>query len=385
MIGMLSLKIMPAYAYNADLLLINAFLWLLMFYICKPFKVLMHPALGAKQTRSLYNCCFIIMYIYSVFAFADHDTYHTWREFALHSKLGGHYEPFYKWLSVFLDGNYFLWRACVWGVAVGSLYFVGRWLNLCNRGFLIIMILFLPHSYFCATRGASGHALALLGFILFIGDKPVHKRHFILGILAIAASFFLHKSNFLFIAFLLIGWLLPLRFSKSAVWTLLLAYPLFTFVITFLLNSFIQGDFQLEFGEDMNIQGYSMEYVELGRKQYSVLTKIIDFYRLLPYLLSCAYLTYKISFKKIKIDKIYYFLYKFSFIAVYVAMLFYFQPASDWLYRRIFFMSIFPMIFVFGKLVGMETTRSKLVKFIFWNQLIYVLIFSFSYWYYKWR
>ena len=66
MIGMLSLKIMPAYAYNADLLLINAFLWLLMFYICKPFKVLMHPALGAKQTRSLYNCCFIIMYIYSV-------------------------------------------------------------------------------------------------------------------------------------------------------------------------------------------------------------------------------------------------------------------------------------------------------------------------------
>ena len=53
-------------------------------------------------------------------------------------------------------------------MAVGSLYFVGRWLNLCNRGFLIIMILFLPHSYFCATRGAAGHALALLGFILFI-------------------------------------------------------------------------------------------------------------------------------------------------------------------------------------------------------------------------
>ncbi len=95
--------------------------------------------------------------------------------------------------------------------------------------------------------------------------------------------------------------------------------------------------------------------------------------------------TYLFSFKKIKIDKIYYFLYKFSFIAVYVAMLFYFQPASDWLYRRIFFMSIFPMIFVFGKLVGMEATRSKLVKFIFWNQLIYVLFFSFSYWYYKWR
>ena len=371
--------------YSSDLLLINVMIWIIMFCMVKPYDIIIKPQIGNIQTKTFYTF-FSLLFVYCIFAFAEHDTYHYWTEFASNSHLNkNHYEPIYQYIYNLTNHEYFLWRSVVWGIACIALIILANLLKEQNYSLLLGIVLFLPTSFFVATRGSSGHALALLSFILIIGGKPYYKRHILLGLIGIVISIFFHKSNFLYILFLILSGILPIRFNKKFIIISWIAFPFFTEIIGRVLFSYISGKFGISFGEEMNIQKSALHYAssEMTPTQMNFNGFIGRFISLFPLLLCTLYLTNRIVFKKIQIGRPYMYLYKLTYITIYIGFLFFFQTTSIWIYQRILFMSLFSTPFIFAKVISMERAYSPWILWIVIFQILSVA-FTFCYRYMIW-
>lgn len=366
---------------TSGLLSISVVIWICMYVLSKPFTLFNNPAYGKYKSRN-FNIYSVLFFLFCIFAFSEYDTYHTWNDFlnTKSSKNLLHYEPIYRWISDVVGMNYFMWRFCVWGVAVGSIFYLSKLLKDRTFGLMFSITMLLPMSYFVATRGSSGHALALLGITLMFGGEPLYDRKRLLALVLIVASLFLHRSNFMFIGLILISLITPLR-NKRIILLSIFAYPLLSSMITHLLDSFVSGGFEIAMDDNMNIQEKAMRYAGGEKKEYNANGFLAIVVYKLPYVLITAYLTVRICFQEMTLPKIYVFYYKFSYVCVYLAMLLFFQETSSWMFERIMFMGLFPMCLVFSKVMQYEKKHDMFFRYI-WLSLMLSISYSVLYKFY---
>lgn len=365
-----------------DLISISVGIWMCMLALSKPEVIFHRPSYGKCKSKN-YNVFFVLFFLFCVFAFSEYDLYHMWKDF-LEMKISEnltYYEPIYRWLAGLVGMKYFFWRSIVWGIAVVCIYYLSSLLNDKSIAMMFSITLLLPMSYFVATRGSAAHGMALLGISLLIGCRGLFRRKLILSGTLLILSVFLHRSNLLFIGILIISLFIPLN-NKKIVITSLIIYPILVLIITNILNSFTSGGFELAFGDGMNIQDRAMRFASGDKNMLNsngLLGVIINRGSLV---LITIYLTKKIIFQGVKLPKIYYFYYKATYLYVYVSLLFVSSQASLWMFERLMFMSLFPMCFIFSKVLQLEKKNNKLFKYV----LLYALItiaYSISYKYYK--
>lgn len=137
-------------------------------------------------------------------------------------------EPFWVWLADFTKGEIDLYRFIVFGVIAVLLLLLSK--IACLR----IKYLIIFYTLFCLLFQVTGIRQSLNMLVCLLGILLVYKKHWLIGILCIILSCFLHKSGLLF-ALLLPLSLLPV--SKKVFWVYLLMSPILYVAFYALLNS----------------------------------------------------------------------------------------------------------------------------------------------------
>lgn len=367
------------YDYSWQLALLCYFVYMLMLSIAKPTFSYKHPHINSKPSNCKFF--FLLLILINVFSFWEYDTYHTWELFNNQTFVSSNgveaFEEVYNYISKISNGNYFLWRFIIWGTAFILIYLVSGILNIRNRHFLTAVALFIAFA---------GYSRVILGCsILVFGSTLLFKRkNILLKILALSvifASYFFHKSMYVYVIFAVLA-LLPIKHRTYKL--LLYAYPFLTTITTYLVNNndFITWITELgKFVGGNNMDG-GLSYIEQERaiaNSKGIITQIIT---VLPTYLSLLYIERKIVCDNIlynnKNKAVIQYLFKISFISVYIASLFYFTETSSWIYIRFMNMAVYPLTIVLAYLWTVDNRHTKWTRYIIIIQLIGLFIVHFT-------
>ena len=370
--------------YSYQLALINLLLVVMMLLLAKPQYTFVAPQ-NNNVRRGV--CLFFLLYIlHSVFAFWAEDTYHSWDGFIKAShyvffEMQG-YEQVYNWLATVVNGDYFLWRACIWIPACLFLYWAAKKLNLLHRNFLVALILFAGLTAY--TRGMLGHTMLLFGVILLIDTNNNRFERFA-GLLLFCGSYFFHKSMYVNILFALLAFY-PL--GKRSIVLSYWAFPFLTVVATILISDIVSGTFSMSLGEGVGGVGdRTLSYASKGKSVANIYGMIDNIITFVPQYLVLFYLVNRVVYKKyfagIKRERVFVYLFRLSYVSIYIASLFYFVDTSSWIYERFKYMGFFPLPFVLAKVWSLESKTNKWVKLTILLQL-FSLAFSWFTKIYNW-
>lgn len=137
-------------------------------------------------------------------------------------------EPFWVWLADYTKGNIDLYRFIVFSLIAILLLLIRKISHIEMKYLVIYYTFFCMLSHFTGIRQALNMMLCLYGILLCFNN------HWVIGILCIVLSSFLHKSGIMFALLLLFG-LLPVS-KKTFVFSLLL-FPFLYAIFYFILNS----------------------------------------------------------------------------------------------------------------------------------------------------
>jgi hypothetical protein len=367
--------------YSLQLLLINILFYSICIFIAKPQITYSNPQ--QNNIKKGMIAFFFMLIINSVFAFWAADTYHSWGDFIIAKLYSNYkmskYEAIYNWIAGISGNNYFLWRAYIWIPACLLIYYTAKRLDLLNKNFLTVMLLF--GSFLAYTRGMLGHSMLIFSIVL-LADKEGSSFSKILGLVFFCGSYFFHKSMFINITFALLA-LFP--FEKKSIVISLILFPFLTAVATYLVDGIASGQFDLSFGDGVGGTGDRTALYATQKRTsftfYGIIGKLIE---VIPQYLVIFYLYKKVILQKLFEEKnIYKYLFRLTYVEFYIASLFFFVETSPWIYERFKYMGFFPMIFVLSAIWSKETSQSKLSKSIILLQT-FALLFWVSYKFYKW-
>jgi hypothetical protein len=226
--------------YSLQLLLINILFYSICIFIAKPQITYSNPQ--QNNIKKGMIAFFFMLIINSVFAFWAADTYHSWGDFIIAKLYSNYkmskYEAIYNWIAGISGNNYFLWRAYIWIPACLLIYYTAKRLDLLNKNFLTVMLLF--GSFLAYTRGMLGHSMLIFSIVL-LADKEGSSFSKILGLVFFCGSYFFHKSMFINITFALLA-LFP--FEKKSIVISLILFPFLTAVATYLVDGIASGQFE---------------------------------------------------------------------------------------------------------------------------------------------
>ena len=367
--------------YNKELFLINILVYIISMYVAQPYTTFQNPQRNNENKG--VTTFFFLLIINSVFAFWAADTYHSWEAFKIAQTFSFYeiedYEGIYNWLATVCNNEYFLWRAFIWVPACMFMYYTAKQLKLQNKNLLVAILLF--GSFLSNTRGMLGHAMMLLGAVLF-ADKNNAIVKKIIGLLIIFASYYFHKSMFINILFAIVA-LFPM--GKKSFIASFLAFPFLTILATRLIGGIVSGEIEMALGQGVGGAGDRTETYASGEKAelnaYGVIFLLLN---IVPQYLALFFLYKEIIVKKLfSKDNIYHYLYRLTYVAYYIGSLFFFVETSDSIYDRLKYMGVFPLVFVLGKVISTKQHTSKFFKFIMLMQF-FGIFFRFAYKLYKW-
>ena len=137
------------YDYNGNLVIINL---LITFISAFHYKAIYYR--GSQNKGNSFFYLGIMLILFSVFAFAEADTYH-YHGLYDEMRLTGyqlHVEPFYYRLALLIP-NYYLWRLAIWGSSTVLLVLAFKNLNIDSNTVGFILPIFF-YSQFSLTRGS---------------------------------------------------------------------------------------------------------------------------------------------------------------------------------------------------------------------------------------
>lgn len=140
-----------------------------------------------------------------IFAFYDSDYYHYLEIFqSVSTDFIYHVEDVYIPIALFAKGNYTVFRACVWGVAVLLAFWTFRRLDL---PFPLVVLCFLCLIVLKFGYGRVSLALSIATFGLSYIVKPAKFKilSYLFGIVLILLSTLFHSSAIVYVVFLLIS------------------------------------------------------------------------------------------------------------------------------------------------------------------------------------
>lgn len=287
------------------------------------------------------------------------------------AKHGVHFEDFYWWLYDFVNENYLVWRACVWGASTVLLFWMVKRLpvNPYLAGFIFVICEFF---YFGTMRNMLGFVVMFVSFsILFYPLRKQRILSYILGLLGIYASLYLHRSMYLYVL-VLAATFLP--FGKKSIRLSLFLIPVL-YAMVFILADWMLANFGNE-----EFQNQGAAYVSGNRIKFTLMQQLNRLIVLCSYVYLLSIGIKYVYFQKNKVPKFFKYLLKYAFILIYAGALFWNQKAGEWLFVRFtgageFALMLFMMYFLY------QVPRTRGIKLAL-GALIYNDIYAFLYtWY----
>ena len=342
--------------YNPLGVLFIFILWCIMLVLSKPIVTYRTPISNDNSKNTIF--IFLLFALVCILGLHRWDTYHIENTF-----IGNydHLEPVHIWIRVNLAyQRELIYRFIVWGSCVTIYYWLAKKLNCCNRNFCLACVLFLVESMFPEMRGTSGHVLLLLGVILLIKSQW-HVLDIVLGVICVISALFFHRSIFICYFFAIVA-LLPFD-RKNIVIVSWVLFPIFISLINkyfhFILSSLQSFDYgDLNIVDAVNLYGES----DFSFGKYNLLGLMTKGIIQSPLYLTFFYLTYKIVFKKSKVEWLYRYFFRWYYICFYIGCLFSYIQTSDWLSVRIKVMALFPLPFIITKIWDQEKTSTVWTK-----------------------
>lgn len=365
--------------YNSLWVLVILIIWFVLLHNAKP-KLAMNNA--SLNTSVANPKIFIILFILvCVLGLHRWDTYHMplyWSN----NNFEAHFEPFHIWIvENIAHDSILLYRIIVFGLTSILFISAARHLHDFTNNFVLATCLFVFDSVFCEMRGTIGVMVMMLGFIILLEQERGRLLRIIVAMVLISASYFMHRSMLLAIA---LSFLALIKFDKKSIivgsW---IAFPFLIPIVDALLNNVLSGVVDLSFADEMNLSSSVEAYGTQERMATNVNGIIADIITKLPIYLTFVYLSIRIGFQKIKVDKVHSFLFRMYYIMMYVGALFSFIETSSWIAIRISVMALYPLPFLISKVWEREEPGSKWVKWIV-CLAIFACVFSFTYRIYLW-
>lgn len=354
------------FGYSSGLACISLAIFLLV--IVKYKQVYMSHSI----VRNANNYKFVILYLtlYSVFAFAEADTYHYigLYEDLYKSQFPWHVEPAHFWIIKHLPHGYYLWRLFVWGVS--AILYIKVFKHLQIRadvtGFVIAIIMLIP---FAQTRGTLGFAMMMLALFFYVPFKIGNAIKFVVVVSTIVASTFFHKSLGIYALLFPLAVLLP--YNKKIIISSLFLFPVLYVAVYTLSSDILEMGF---LGEQTIDRGTS--YLERGSEGayniFGILTNSIMWMALFLYFYETTQYYIKNTCNKAII-----YIQKYTYILVYVSFLFYGQNVSAFLYTRTLNFAMFPLAISFAYYLqnSKYSKKRNLIIFLFFLNTLYEITY----------
>ena len=318
--------------------------------------------------KNVNNYKFVIFYLtlYSVFAFAEADTYHYMNlyEDLYKSQVPWHVEPAHFWIIKHLPHGYFLWRLFVWGVSA-ILYtkaFKHLQISANVAGFVIAIIMLNP---FPQTRGTLGFSIMMIALAYYVPFKICNAIRVIFILIAIVLATFFHKSLGIYALLFPLAVLMP--YNKKMIILSLILFPVLYAAVYTLSGDFLEIGF---LGKQTIESGTS--YLERGTEGayniFGILTNSIMWMALFLYFQETTqyYITNTCNEAIITIQK-------YTYILVYVSFLFLGQNLSAFLYTRTLNFAMFPLAISFAYYLqnSKYSKKKNLIIFLFFLNTLY--------------
>lgn len=219
------------------------------FSLIKLNKNLYHGKREMPIKFVLSFCLIFSVYAYCVPDFAGH---------ALILKLlseskESHIEPFYDWLGKFVNCDYLLFRIIIYSVIYYCLFVIMKKYSANKKIFVLFFIIWMLSSISNLIRSSLSDVIAFLGILAFYRN-PGNVKNFLILLIFIIPSFYLHKSAFMLIVPLALSFL-PLNKRKSLIYAIL--FPIITiaanFVMSYLFKTYFVNSSYSSMQEGINL------------------------------------------------------------------------------------------------------------------------------------
>lgn len=316
---------------------------------------------------------FIILALFCLFPFCAGDYWHYAEVFHIVKTYSHNINLENIYLNIInLVSNYHIFRAVVWGAAIILLLQCFK-LSSINVGvalffFVTRYILTFSYARVSLSMVILFCGLLLIGYVIDYCYGPRKLVYFVIGLLLIFTSLYFHKSAVFGIGISVLS-ILMLKQNKFTITLTFIAVPIMIFIISSLVNSFVELD--LEDNEFMLDKAYI--YLERGGSGYVSFTKSIqeNIWRFPNYI--CAFMCIK------AVTQGYYSQWPTSiklctnaaFLCTLISTLFLF--VSDTFFFRFSNFSMVPSI-IFISYCYINGYYLKEIKWYFWLSLIGVLI-----------
>jgi len=358
------------YEYNGNLVVINIFITAISILY---YRNVYH---SSYLTKSLdYRFIGLMLILYSVFAFAEADTYHYHSIYdeMLMSYDPIHVEKFYFWLIKSLPTNYYLWRLSIWGTSAILLVKSLKRMKIdANTIGLILPIL--AYSQFSLTRGVLGFSLAIYALVQILSNNKSIIKILFWGLIIVLSSY-LHRSLPIFLILAPIAYIFP--FKKNILFLSLFIFPFLYFGVTGYVDQLLSS---VSLSDDLmhHAEVYTeMEKVSANWK--GMIQIIIVWSGILISLVQLSKYYLKYSTNKFII-----FMMKYSYILIYISALFYGQQYTSFIYTRFIHAATFPLIFCMGDYFYEQKRRTKMDKIALYLLTLNTM-YNLFYFAWKWR
>jgi len=330
-------------------------------------------------TNYIKEYIFLLLWllISSVFAFAEHDTYHYWNGFNEVKAGWGYFEKVYYFLAS-LTSSYWIWRLMIWGTSSLLILFTSFRLKIRPETLGLVMTMFFI-SQFTITRGALAFSLCTFGLTVLMSipqDSSVFKKTllFSISVVIIYLSTKCHRSMMLFILFIPIAICFPL--NKKTIYFSILLFPLLYFLIKYLLPLIISSGFLSESMAEL-VEDYSnQEGINLSLN--GVIRTYIEH-------LGWIFIIYPLALFAIKdyTNKAITFFIKYAFVLIYFGSLLFKQPLGPFMSTRTLHAASFPLLFSASYFLQYHKP-TKLMKLgmacFFISTIVYHFYINITYW-----
>lgn len=349
-------------------ILINLIIWLSMLVANRRQLYIVNSKQGIG-----YFLLFVLITAYSAFAFTTGDYFHYIELYndAVQYHGSYHFEAFYNWLITVLPVNYNIWRLAVWGLAALFLILTFKRLQL-NAQFASFIFVITLMFTFANLRNALGYIVLYYSASLLFYPSRHKYRSYLLGIIGIICSYFLHKSMFAYIILLGVS-LLP--FSK---WVYILSLLLFPLLYRYVP---VVASYVLSYGSETSQISGNM-YLNSDFNQVANFNGLIQmFIHRFPILILLFIIIRSVYQRKEEIPFMYKVFVQYSYILIYISCLFYGQSLSAFFSSRFWNASLFPLTILFT-FYFCYRPRTKAIKLSFY-MLIAATLYDFAYSFYK--
>lgn len=364
--------------YSSSWVIIIFAIWIYMMIKSRPLITWRNPSMNEGMN---WRITFILLFLFiTVMGLHRWDTYHMAEWWPIH--YFSHFEPFHMWIiKTFAYDNYFVYRLIVFGITGVLFCKLAKSLDDFNNNFCLISTLFLVDSMFSEMRGTIGIMVMIFGAAHLLKESDSISIRPIFWLIVIGSSFFMHRSMSLTLFLAAIAYFIPL--NKRIIKLSWILFPLLVIVTKQIINYFLAGGFDLSFGDEMQLADKAQMYVGDQKMNRTIIGQITNFIEYLPLYISFFYLSKRVGFGEVCLDKVHSYLFRLFYICVYAASLLSFVETSTWLVVRICVIALYPLPFILSRVWKYEEFASKWTKAILLCG-IFSVVFSMSYRIYIW-